>query len=186
MNKIDLKTAIEVFLHEVSPDTAHLPVETIYRLSLENGLKNATEKELGHLSQCRSCLEKWEIFSIAWDSDRDEVETEDPYLSFGMLKAASTETVGQMHLKSDCRRFVLGVHPDSENPANGLVTLDIIEDSPSMEGMMVSIRDAAQKTVLERVIVGGRAAVKREDLDLLDLSAWTISFTRGRGMDTNA
>lgn len=186
MNKIDLKTAVEVFLREMPPDTPHLPLESIYRLSLENGLKEAAQEELSHLWQCSSCLEKWETLSIAWDRGRDTPETENPCLGFGMLKAAATDTVDPMRLKSNCRRFVLGVHPDPGNPAKGLVTLDIIEDPPAMEGMRALVRDAANKTVLEKVIVGGRAAVKRADLDHLDLSAWTISFAKGRRAGTNA
>lgn len=186
MNKIDFKTAVDIFLRGVSPDTGHLPLESIYRLSLENGLKNATKEELSHLWQCRSCLEKWETISIALDSDRDVLETEDLYLSFGVLKAAATDAVEPMHLKSNCRRFVLSIHPAPGSPAKGLVTLDITQESSSMEGMRVLVKDAANETVLEKAIVGGRAAVKREDLDQLDLSSWTISFTKFRKTDANA
>ena len=198
MNKqIDFKTAVDIFLREVSPDTGHLSLESIYRLSLEKGLKNATEEELRHLWQCRTCLEKWETISIALDTNQDTnqdnyqgnnqdaFETEDPYLSFGTLKAAATDAVEPMLLKSHCRRFELSLHPSPANPAKGLVTLDITEDPSSMKGMRVLVRDAANKTVLDKTIVGGRAAVKREDLDQLDLSSWTISFTKGRKTDGN-
>ena len=189
MNKIDFKTAVDIFLREVSPDTGHLSLKSIYRLSLANGLKNATEEELNHLWQCRSCLDKWETISLAIDSDRDSdrnaLKTEDLYLSFGMLKAAATDAVEPMHLKSNCRRFVLSIHPDPKNPAKGLVTLDITEEPSSMEGMRVVVRDAANETILDKTIVGGRAAVKREDLDQLNLSSWTISFTKGRKTDAN-
>nr|WP_321395922.1 hypothetical protein [uncultured Desulfobacter sp.] len=194
MNKqIDFKTAVDIFLREVSPDTGHLPLESIYRLSLENGLKNATEEELHHLWQCRTCLEKWETISIALDTNqdknqdnnRDAFETEDPYLSFGTLKAAATDAVEPMHLKSNCRRFELSIHPSPGNPAKGLVTLNITEEPASMDGMRVLVRDAANETVLDKTIVGGRAAVKREDLNQLDLSSWTISFTKGRKTDAD-
>nr|WP_319492131.1 hypothetical protein [uncultured Desulfobacter sp.] len=190
MNKqIDFKTAVDIFLREVSPDTGHLPLEFIYRLSLENGLKNASEEELRHLWQCRTCLEKWETISIALDTNQDNnqdvFETEDPYLSFGTLKAAATDTIEPMHLKSNCRRFELSIHPSPGNPAKGLVTLNITEEPASMDGMRVLVRDAANETVLDKTIVGGRAAVKREDLNQLDLSSWTISFTKGRNTDAD-
>jgi len=183
MNGIRLKTGITCFLEEILPDSPHLSLDVLYHLSLENGLKEASEDTLDHLWQCRECLEKWEIFSTAWDPGADIAGEPVIPLGVGMLRAAATGVPEFLVLTSRCHRFRLGIHPDEDAPEKGLVTLDVVSDGADTEGKTARVRDAAGKMVIEKTIVGGRAAVKKTDLNELDLSVWTITFSGNREPD---
>ncbi len=153
----------------------HLPPETIYQLSLNKGLKQASEADLNHLSACPGCLDQWELLCFL------DTETEDDsadIIAFGRLKAAaSDETLPgrePVYLRSGCGRFELGIFPEPGRPGKGMVTLDLTEKTQPLDGALATVKDASGRTILAGKIVHSRTAAKIEDIDSLDLSLWTV------------
>jgi len=171
----DTKQAFEIWGKHSFVDQEHLSLERLYEFSLTNGLKNAPEYEIGHLSLCPICLDKWETFCLsAQPFAADDYEKDLPVLSCGFLKAASSGFTEPLYIRSDCKKFMLGIFPEIDNPAKGMAVLETIDEKKSYDDMEATIMDTNGKIVLQNIIKHGRTASKVDTLDTLDLSKWTI------------
>jgi hypothetical protein len=180
--KINTKQAFEIWEKHSFVDRDHLSLERLYEFSLTDGLKNAQEYEIQHLSLCPICLDKWEIFCLsAQPFAADDYDKDLPVLSCGFLKAASSGFTEPLYIRSDCKKFMLGIFPEIDNPAKGMAVLETIDEKKSYDDMEATIMDAKGKIVLKNIIKHGRAATKIEILDTLDLSKWTIVLIHPSG-----
>lgn len=65
------------------------------------------------------------------------------------------------------------------NSTKGLATIEVISDNnENLEGMIISVKDAAGNKFLSKKIKDKRAATKIDNLNLLDLSVWTIVISK--------
>ncbi|MDA3791076.1 MAG: hypothetical protein PF503_21590 [Desulfobacula sp.] len=193
--KINTQKAFEIWKTHLVSDQDHLSMQRLYELSLTDGLKHAREYEIEHLSLCPHCLDTWEAFcpgaklflegdyasddySIGEyapdDYPVDDYDEEQDILSCGFLKAASTGFSEPLYIKSDCKKFMLGIFPEIDSPGSGMAVLETIDETSSHDGMEASILDARGEIVLKNRIKHGRAASKIDNLDKLDLSKWTL------------
>jgi hypothetical protein len=117
------------------------------------------------------------------DETDDLSETDHIVYSYGFLKAAATAFSEPVFLHSHCRRFVLGIFTDPEQPDKGMVTLDVAdttgfrEDTDGMEDRQALVKDALGKTVLKARIHHGRAAARIADINQYDFSTWTLTLS---------
>lgn len=182
--KIKTKQAFEIWKEYSAFEQDHLSMQRLYELSLTDGLKNAEEYEVEHLSLCPQCLDNWEVFcDVTMPFTADDYDEEYSILSCGFLKAASTGFTESIYIKSDCKKFRLGIFPEIDNPANGMAVLETIDENRSYDGMEASIMDAKGKIVLKNIIKHGRAVSKIDNLDTLELSKWTIVLNNTSGKE---
>jgi len=123
----------------------------------------------------------------AGEPPRDETdglsETDHIVYSYGFLKAAATAFSEPVFLHSHCRRFVLGIFTDPEQPDQGMVTLDVTdtkgfrEGTDGMEDRQALVKDARGKLVLKARIHHGRAAARIADINQYDFSTWTLTLS---------
>ncbi len=173
--KIKMTQAFEIWKDHSVHNQDHLSMQRLYELSLSDGLRNAHDYEIDHLSLCPLCLDNWEAFCAVTESfSADDYDEEHTIMSCGFLKAASTGFTEPVYIKSDCKKFMLGIFPDIDNPQKGMAVLETIEEERSCDDMNASVMDARGQIILKNIIKHGRAASKIEHLDALDLSKWTI------------
>ena len=153
----------------------HLAPETLYQLSRDKGLKQASETDLNHLSACPGCLDQWELLCFL---DTETKDDSSDIIAFGRLKAAASDETGPgrepVYLQSGCGRFELGIFPEPGRPGKGMVTLDLLGKGQGMEGAQATVKDASGRTILAAKIVHSRTAARVENIDTLDLSLWTV------------
>ena len=184
--KINTKQAFEIWKEYSAFEQDHLSMQRLYQLSLTDGLKNAKEYEIEHLSLCPHCLDNWEVFcSVTEPLTAVDYEEEHTLISCGFLKAASTGFTEPVYIKSDCKKFMLGIFPEIDSPGNGMAVLETIDERKSYDGMEANIMDAKGQIVLKNIIKHGRAASKIEHLDTLNLSKWTIVLSDTSDKDEN-
>ncbi len=155
----------------------HLSEEDIYRMSQTAGIENADPASVEHLSLCPICMKKWTDWGKALSRmDEAEVEEEPSIAGYGMLKAAAAPGPPEaLSLQSACGGFMLGILPEIDNPARGLVTLEAtVEKAERMEGRRLIVRDRAGAVILEGRLYEGELVRRHENLPGIDLSTWTI------------
>jgi len=160
----------------------HISMEMLYRMAGSGGIEESSDDEVGHLSLCPACLEKW----VSWrravtaveEIEKGDAGEEDatPLIACGLREAAaSLEPKEPVSMRSSCGRFILGVLPRVDNPDKGLVTIEAAADGAmSVEGRHFTVRDRNGLVVLEGRLHHGRLARPCEKLGDLDLSAWTL------------
>ena len=179
MNRTDWDTAMTAWEKNAAmPGAEHLDTAAIYRLSGPGGLDRATPDELAHLAACPGCLDQWDLLCFIGE-DEPSGEMSGDLIGFGRLKAAAADDTGTapLVLTSGCGRFKLGLFPEPDRPGAGMVTLDILEETPEADGRTATVKDARGTTVLAARLVRGRAAVKTGKIGGLDLSIWTVTLT---------
>jgi hypothetical protein len=171
----------------VSPG-GHLSLEALYRMAGKDGIEEASEIEIDHLSFCSDCLEQWALWRQAIrDAETldkpEEIMREDgsEILSCGFREAAASSGPGEAFtMRSSCGRFTLGLLPRMDDPDKGLVTLEAVaEGGMSVEGRRFVVRDRNGVVVLDGRIRQGRLARTCDSLRDLDLSAWTLVMDDG-------
>ncbi len=182
--KISLKHAFNTWeRHHIEKDS-HISLERFYELSLDGGIKQAKPEDIHHLSLCPVCLEVWEAMTSSETSEKadDYDETEEIDMAIGFLEAAATDVATPLYIKSSCSRFMLGIFPEVDNSLKGMVVIETIpEQKKFYEGGMVIVKDANGQNILKARIKNGRAAGKAENLEVFDLSKWTVVFTKFKG-----
>lgn len=164
-------------------DNTHLPADVLYQMAEKGGIERARDETLEHLSLCPYCLGKWaswrravnDVESLKGDVSEDE-ESSVPVMALGLREAAATaRSTGPFSMKSSCGKFVLSLLPNMENPKKGMITLEALGDeADALEDRKVTVRDYNHFELLTGRLRQGRVARTCEDLDSLDLSAWTV------------
>lgn len=186
MKQTQLANALSAWYGDHTVPRDHLPLETLYRFSLDRGLETASDSDLDHLAACPDCMDQWELLcqmdaesgdDLSPGGDLSTEKEPAPMIGWGRLKAAADDGFEPMVLKSDCGRFQLGLFPEPGEAGKGMVTLDVLSGTPAMEGARVLVKDAAGHTVLAARILHGRTAARIGNLDTLDFSLWTVSLS---------
>jgi hypothetical protein len=170
--------------HSPSPQNhpeIHIREQRLYLFSLENGLQKAAKDEIKHLSFCPQCLDTWKTFcdlSASTMADDYDEKSEGSILSFGVLQAASSGFTKPVYIKSDCERFMLGILPETGNQKKAMIVLETVGDAKLYQGMTAQVKDAEGITILDAKIKHGRAAVKTDNLDIIDLSTWSVVLSK--------
>ncbi len=173
--EVNMKQAFEIWKEHSVFEQDHLSMQRVYELSLTDGLRNAHEYEIDHLSLCPLCLDNWEAFcAVTASFTADDYDEEHTIMSCGFLKAAATGFTGPVYIKSDCKKFMIGIFPKIDNPEKGMAVLETIDEERSYDDMKASVMDAKGQIILKNIIKRDRAASKIEYLDSLDLSKWTL------------
>ena len=73
---------------------------------------------------------------------------------------------------------MLGIFPEVDNPKKGVIVLETVYDEKIYQGMTASVMDAKSNIIMDARIKHGRAAVKADNLDAIDLSTWSIVLSR--------
>ncbi len=179
--KILLKQAFDIWEHHHIEKDTHVPLERLYKLSLDGGIKQGKPEDIHHLSLCPVCLETWEAMATIETSEKadDYEETEEIEMAIGFLEAASTDVSTPLYIKSSCSRFMLGIFPEVDNPSKGMAVIETIpEQKKFYEGGVVIVKDANGTHILKAIIKQGRAAVKVDNLEIFDFSTWTVVLTK--------
>lgn len=184
MNRsIEIKKALEIWADNCFEKLPHLSMEKLYQLSLPGGMQNVDKSDIEHLSLCPICLSNWETCASMHDISADEYEKdqEDVVLGWGFLEAASDGFVKPLYMKSSCKRFMLGIFPEINNLKRGMAVIEVLSDKDeNLEGMIVSVQDAAENKIISGKIKLKRTATKIKDLTLLDLSKWTVVLSKSK------
>jgi hypothetical protein len=109
--------------------------------------------------------------------DYDE-KGEGSILSFGVLQAASAEFTKPVYIKSACERFMLGIFPETGNLKKAMIVLETVDDEKLYQEMTAQVKDAEGVTILDAKIKHGRAAVKTDNLDTINLSTWSVVLSK--------
>lgn len=177
--KISLKQALTAWDHSALFSQDHLKARRLYEIARIGGIQSATPLEQAHLSLCPECLEYLWLFSLTDEALADtEDEDEYPVMGYGFLKAAAAEDFEPVETKSSCGYFVLSIFPELDSPDRGMAVLAAAWETDRYNGLQASVRDAKGAVILKSKILQGRAAVKVEDLDRLDLSEWTVILSK--------
>lgn len=186
MNRqISTREALKIWAkHSPSPKNhpeIHIREQRLYLFSLENGLQKADKDEIKHLSLCPQCLDTWKTFcdlSTSTMADDYDEKGEGSILSFGVLQAASAEFTKPVYIKSACERFMLGILPETGNLKKAMIVLETVDDEKLYQGMTAQVKDAEGVTILDAKIKHGRAAVKTDNLDTINLSTWSVVLSK--------
>lgn len=183
--KISLKEALAEWDQSVFSTQEHLPVQRLYEMGQTGGFKSAAPFELEHLSLCPACLDHLGLFSMA-DEAATGLEEEDVYqiIGYGFLKAAAAGLSEPVEAKSSCKNFILSIYPEVDSTSRGMAVLTVARETDRFDGLQASVRDASCTVILKSTIVQGRAAVKIDFLDRLDLSEWTIILSKNQEPET--
>jgi len=189
MNRqISTREALKVWAKYSPLPKNHIGARRLYQFSLENGLQKADKEEINHLSLCPQCLDAWKTFCDLITSNRaDDYDEKDEgsILSFGVLQAASSGFTKPVYIKSDCERFMLGIFPETSNLKKAMIVLETVEDGKPYQGMIAQVKDAEGITILDAKIKHGRAAVKTDNLDIIDLSTWSVVLSGSSDRESN-
>ncbi|BBO92954.1 hypothetical protein [Desulfosarcina ovata] len=155
---------------------SHPDFDEIYKMAQPDGIKNATNASIEHISHCPICMKEWAKWRRAISAVAIEEDEEDRYMSYGMLEAAATEDTSEsVSLQSTCGKFTLSLLPRLDDPEKGMITLEAVGSSEfDLEGQRVVLRDRKGRTLLEGKLRHGRIARNCENLTDIDLSTWTI------------
>jgi len=182
MNKqINSKEALKIWAEYSPLPKDHISAQKLYQFSLEGGLQKANKYEINHLSLCPQCLNAWKTlcdFSGSKQADDYDEKGNQDILSFGILQAASSGFVEPVYIKSECGKFMLGIFPEVDNPKKAMIVLETVDDEKIYQGMTASVMDAKSNIIMDARIKHGRAAVKADNLDAIDLSTWSIVLSR--------
>jgi hypothetical protein len=189
MNKqINSKEALKIWAEYSPLPKDHISAQKLYQFSLEGGLQKANKYEINHLSLCPQCLNAWktlcDLSGSTQADDYDEKEGQS-ILSFGVLQAASSGFAEPVSIKSACGKFVLGVLPEVDNLKKAMIVLETEDDSRTYQGMIANVRDAKSNIIMDAQIKHGRAAVKTDNIDAIDLSTWSIVLSNSSDKGTN-
>ena len=189
MNRqISTREALKTWAKYSPSPKNHIGEQRLYLFSLENGLQKADKDEIKHLSLCSQCLDIWKTFcdlsTSTWADDYDKKGSQG-ILSFGTLQAASAEFTKPVYIKSDCERFMLGIFPETGNLKKAMIVLETVDDEKIYHGMTAQVKDAEGVTILDAKIKHGRAAVKTDNLDIINLSTWSIVLSKSSDKEPN-
>lgn len=179
--EISIEKALNIWAnHSPELNEEHIPIETLIQYALPNGFKGASTYDIRHLSLCPRCLNNF-FFLSETEDDFNSIENKEDdqfILDFGMLKAAASDMTNPVELRSDSRRFTLGIYPDEDNPNHALLILQTEENK--FEGSLVCIKDARNRLIMNARIQLGKASQTTDHLDQFDLSTWSLSLTTGK------
>jgi hypothetical protein len=159
------------------PDRPHLSKERIFELAGAGGMAAAGDSEIQHLSDCPACMADWAFWVRVFSSDEKDMEEEIPTVLSGvMLRAAASPGPREaLRLPSFCGQFLLGVLPEIQHPERGMITLETVADSSLIyESRPATVRDAADRVILQGRFAQGRIARVCEDLSHIDLGLWSV------------
>jgi hypothetical protein len=189
MNKqITSKEALKIWAEYSPLPKGHLSAQKLYQFSLEEGLQKAKNIEINHLSLCPKCLNAWKtLCDLTGSTKADDYYEKEGHsiLSFGVLQAASSKITGALSVKSACGKFVLGIFPEVDNPKKAMIVLETEDDARTYQGMIANVRDSKNNIIMDAQIKHGRAAVKIDNLDAIDLSTWSIILSKSSDKGTN-
>lgn len=181
---LSLKRGLKIWSkHEGGSATgAHLSALELLRYSALNGMNSAPEERKEHLSNCNVCLQKW--FDICEEQGfTDELlegKSSDDWYTGGMMEAAAGETVSALSLISRCGNFQLNIFPDGEKKGEGMITLEYIGSSDrDLEGKWITVKDIQGLVLLDGVMRVGKLATISQDLQTIDLQAWSVHTRSG-------
>lgn len=180
-NEITIKDALNIWAAENKTDTPHLTRSQLFACSLPDGLKDADEELVDHLSLCPECLETWKMFSdINTAPAADEYETR--IVAFGMSKAAAPKDIDRTkprEFTSEEHDFRLTILPDPENPDTATLAVDVknSEDIEKYQNKTILLRDKNNTIFFSQTLRRGRAAQESDMIDDLDLSIWSVSIS---------
>ena len=177
-HKTAIKPALEIWNNACIVSEEHLVLDRLYQMSRTDGLKNASAWELEHMSLCPVCLDNFELFSIASSLDAAEEEETFELISYGYLKAASSELAEPVSLKSNCGNFILSIFPEINSSTDGMAVIETALETDRFDNHQACVRDAGGNVILRSRIIQGRSAVKIDFIDRLDLSQWTIVISK--------
>ncbi len=182
MNRqISIREALKTWAKYLPLPKNHISKQKLYMFSLENGLQKADKDEINHLSLCPQCLDAWKTFcdlSTSTRADDYDEKGGGSILSFGTLQAASSGFTKPVYIKSDCERFMLGIFPETGNLKKAMIVLETVDDEKLYQEMTAQVKDAEGITILDAKIKHGRAAVKTDNLDIINLSTWSVVLSK--------
>ena len=163
----------------------HVPRETLRRLAAPGGIDRARPEALAHMSLCPRCLAEWAAAVRAGAGVGVGAEAHErrgaPVFDYGLLEAAATRgPVRARRLRTQSGSYVLTLSPNVDDPAHGLVTLEVDPAfAPGLEGRRVKVHAIASgEVLLDGVVKRGYLARRYEDLAAMDLSrGWTVVVT---------
>ena len=177
-----LDDALELWREEREKDAGagapggHVPRDALRRLAGPGGLARARPEDLAHVSLCPRCLAEWAAAVRAGAEARAPRAA--PVLDYGLLEAAATQgPVQARRLRTQSGSYVLTFSPNVDDPARGLVTLEVDPAfAPGLEGRRVKVyASASGETLLDGVVRSGYLARRCEDLAAVDLGrGWTV------------
>lgn len=167
----------------------HLDVSTLYKYAGPSGLKDAPLLDIRHLSLCPKCMDTYKALcdyqsdlesGMASDMESGFLseQPQETIFSFGMLQAASSTLSEPAFISSECKKFMLGIYPQMDDPDKALVVLETADGESDCKEMNVRVTDANGRLILNAIIHQGRAAGKIDNLDDIDLSTWSIVVSR--------
>ncbi|MEA1967091.1 MAG: hypothetical protein U9N77_02575 [Thermodesulfobacteriota bacterium] len=189
MNRqISTREVFKIWAEHLPTPEDHIPEKRLYLFSLKKGLQQADNDEINHLSQCPQCLDVWKtLCDLNRSTHADDYDEKGggSILSFGILQAASGEITGPVYMKSDCEKFMLGILPEEGSLKKAMIVLETVGDDKIYQGMKALIKDARGITILQAKIKHGRAAVKTDTLDTIDLSTWSVVLSKSSDENSN-
>ena len=189
MNRqISTREALKTWAEHLPLPDDHIHEQKLYLFSLEKGLQKADKEEIKHLSMCPQCLDAWKTFCDLRTSTRADDHDEKgggSILSFGMLQAASGGFTKPVYMKSDCEKFMLGIFPEEGSLKKAMIVLETVDDETIYQDMTAIVKDAGGIAILKAIIKHGRAAVKTDTLDTIDLSTWSVVLSKSSDGNSN-
>ncbi len=153
----------------------HLDDTTLFKMAQPSGLATAQPNELKHLSGCPLCLQQFAEWHQAM-IDASQKQSRPTIMSYGLRQAAASPGSAEpKNLTSTCGQFILGIYPEVDNPKRGMITLDLAPGTQGLQEKFITIRDANATLLLDGSLHNNRLARIIDNLDEIDLSAWTIS-----------
>ncbi len=178
---LSLKKGLDVWLNNrdisVTVEGEHFSALEMLHSVRDGGVKNLSEPQKKHLSQCRECLGKWLdlVEEQVFVEEIAEEKTSDDWYAGGMLEAASAQVSSAVVLKSNCGRFQLSLYPDSDKQGAGMITLEFVgNNGDQIEGKWVTVRDLNGEMLLDGSVRAGRLASISDNFDSIDLQKWSV------------
>ena len=182
-----LEDALDLWREEREKEAdagGHAPREALRRLAAPGGLDRARPEDLAHVSLCPQCLAGWAAavragVGAGFGARAGAGERRGaPVLDYGLLEAAEARgPAPARRLRSRSGSYVLTLSPNVDDPARGLVTLEVDPTfAPGLEGRRVKVHAIASgEVLLDGAVKSGYLARRCEDLAALDLSrGWTV------------
>lgn len=163
--------------------SGHLGDDELCRLAENGGLKIADSSALLHLSKCPLCLQEWSAWrkatTVTEASVRFASHSPKDVVGYGFLQAADSAAHNPFTLKSECGRFSVDVLPQVDSPDRVLMVFKVTDPNKTgYEDQTALLRDKRGEVFLRGRIHNGQFARNVENLELFDLTTWTVIFAR--------
>jgi len=178
---MDIKSLLKIwqrhFDQDVSPQAAgkHLALDIIRGLAQKDGVADAQEEVLKHLSTCPVCFSAWAKLCREEEVEELDENVYAPLMFFG-AHAEEDDVFGQAHsdvFPSSCGNFQLELTAVNDSSKSQL--LSFIPKNNQFLGNEVRVRDRNGSVLLSGVLTSAGLTVTIPDAVTFDLSYWTVT-----------